>query len=441
MTNSVCRTGAFLFGALLCLTAGARNPIVTPGRYFADPSARVGPDGQLYLYGSKDESADYYCSHRYDVISTDDMRHWRTAEDVFASEGEHDEVSYSDALLYAPDCLYENGICYLYYCLAGPGDVIGVAASLSPAGPFCGGTPVAGCRQIDPAVFRDDDGTCYLFWGQFAAKGAVLNPDRRSVDPGTLRDSLLTERNHFFHEGIQVFKRNGIYYAVFTDISRRGMATCIGYATASEPLGPYTYRGVIVDNFGCDPCTWNNHGSVACMNGQWYVFYHRSTHGSVTMRKACVEPIRFRDDGTICEAEMTTQGASGPLDPFVRTEAEWACALTGSARISAFAAGEERLTRIGRFDSAGYKYFDFSRAPESVTVCAVPRQGGRMTIYADNLCAPLLAEITVPPGDGLVPQLITVPVRVPLTGVHTLYFRFQGEDRCELFDVDWFCFE
>ncbi len=39
------------------------------------------------------------------------------------------------------------------------------------------------------------------------------------------------------------------------------VAGALGYATAKHPLGPFTKRGIIIDNAGCDPETWNNHGS------------------------------------------------------------------------------------------------------------------------------------------------------------------------------------
>lgn len=103
-------------------------------------------------------------------------------------------------------------------------------------------------------------------------------------------------------------------YLVYADLSRADMPTCIGYATSKAPFGPYTYGGVIVDNDHCNPNNWNNHGSIAKFNGQWYVFYHRSTHGCNKMRKACVEPITFNPDGSIPEVEMTSQGAGGPLE-------------------------------------------------------------------------------------------------------------------------------
>lgn len=55
----------------------------------------------------------------------------------------------------------------------------------------------------------------------------------------------------------------------------RGKPTALGYATGKTPLGPFTYQGIIIDNEECDPASWNNHGSIECIDGQWYVFYHQ----------------------------------------------------------------------------------------------------------------------------------------------------------------------
>lgn len=74
----------------------AQNPIVPPGVYIADPSAHQWKDGKMYVYGSRDESPDYYCSHSYDVLSSSDLKTWTISSNAFASKGENDQVSYSD---------------------------------------------------------------------------------------------------------------------------------------------------------------------------------------------------------------------------------------------------------------------------------------------------------------------------------------------------------
>lgn len=52
------------------------NPISPPGVYIADPEARQMPDGRVYVYGSRDEPTNVWCSHTYDVLSTSDLINW-----------------------------------------------------------------------------------------------------------------------------------------------------------------------------------------------------------------------------------------------------------------------------------------------------------------------------------------------------------------------------
>ena len=417
----------------------AQNPVFMGWAYNSDPQARVwNTEGgeRLFIYGSRDESPSYYCSKRYDVFSTSDMVNW-TGAGSFSSK----EVPYNDELLYAPDCIEKDGKYYLFYSQSGSRNVEGTAVSDSPYGPFLDGRPVEGAGQIDPSVFIDDDGQAWMFWGQFSAKCAKLNPDMRSLDMSTFKDGIITEAEHHFHEGIQVFKRNGTYYLAFADISRRGMPTCIGYATSDCITGPYTYRGVIVDNFGSDPAVWNNHGSVAEFNGRWYVFYHRSSCGSNTMRNTCIEPIAFLPDGSIPEVEMTSTGAGKPLDPFAGMEeskvAGRACYLTGHVRIDRTFA----LSAIRYNDTASWKHFYFSRKPAKMKISVCPKAGGRIIVYRDFLYGAPIAQFDVPEGDGRHSITMEVPVEAAPEGLTTVRMRFNGKEDEDLFSIGSFMFE
>lgn len=176
----------------------AQNPISPFGVYIADPSARVMPDGKLYIYGSKDENRKDYCSKGYHVLSPFDLKHWNIKKKVFSSCKPNDNINYSDAVLYAPDCIERNGKYFLYYCMSDNSE--GVASGDKPDKFYKDGLklPVDG---IDPAVFIDDDGQAYYYWGQFSACGAKLNNDMRSIDTTTIKRGLVTEEEHRFHEG------------------------------------------------------------------------------------------------------------------------------------------------------------------------------------------------------------------------------------------------
>ena len=420
----------------------AQNPIVPPGMYIADPSAHVWDDGKLYIYGSVDESTDYYCSWRHHVMSTTDMINWKIEENVFWSKGVNDQVPYSDALLFAPDCIYKDGTYYMYYCQPDRNAAEGVATSKSPLGPFKNGRKidVAGIEEIDPCVFIDDDGQAYYIWGQFEAKIGKLKPNMMEIDTATIVTDLLTEKEHFFHEGGYMVKRNNIYYFVYAHSGRANMPTSIGYAMSDSPMGPFTYGGVIVDNDHCDPGNWNNHGSIAKFNGQWYVFYHRATHNSKMMRKACVEPIYFNEDGTIDEVEMTSQGAGPPLDPSQIIEAERACLLHGNVRIQLFENGLEELGEIRNGDKACYKYVNFDKDVNKLIARVKPgKDGGSINVHIDQPWGKKLGAIEVQGSNGA--DWIELSCDIEnVDGVQVLWFNFHGVGK-DMFSVDWVKFE
>ena len=405
------------------------NPISPMGVYIADPTARVWKDGKLYIYGSRDESPNHYCSKSYHVMSTVDMKNWTL----------HPYSFRNNETLYAPDAWYKDGQYYLYYDI--PNGTEYVATSDSPTGPFKDGVKIEGPQQIDPNIFIDDDGQAYYFWGQFSAKGAKMNPDLKTLDWSTYVDGIVTEADHYFHEGSFVFKRGDYYYFTYADISQNKRPTSIGYAMSKSPLGPYEYKGVIVNNAGCDPETWNNHGSIVQFGDQWYVLYHRSTHGSRTMRKACIEPIKFNEDGTIDEVEMTSQGAGAPLDAFKPVYAAQACWMDGNIRIRRIADNplKEELGAIRNGDIAAWKYLDFSAGANKMSIRVKSDLGGEIIVRADAKDGDILGQFTIPANTNWANYETSIK---NVSDVHSIWMEYKGqesEDK-ELFRIDSFTF-
>jgi hypothetical protein len=406
------------------------NPILPPHYLIPDGEAHRFSDGRLYLYGSSDiRGSTTYCSRQYRVFSSADLRHWE--DHGISFDTAHSHAGF-EAFLYAPDCMEFGGKYYLAYCTAG--DREGMALSDSPSGPFRQARPLNGADfdAIDPALFVDDDQAVYYFWGQYHLRGGRLNMDDLAVDSSSVQTHLLTEKTDGFHEGASVRKRGGWYYLVYADISR-GRPTCLGYAMSRHPLGPYEKKGIIIDNAGCDPETWNNHGSIEESEGGWYVFYHRACQGGRFTRRACIEPIRFNEDGTIDEVEMTTQGCSRPLLATAQVEAWRACLLSGGARTAVTDERDpqsgEHLSRIESGAWAAFKFIDFDSAPVSqfCTRAASASEGGKIKARLDDPEGRVIAECPV---HGTGAWCNWKEFRAPLsetpTGVHAVYLTFEG---------------
>ena len=348
------------------------NPLLPDTCFVPDAEARVMPDGRLYLYGSWDlPNNPEYCSNRAHVFSTDDLVHWTDHGVIFRNDESFSGFPWSpESHLYAPDAIHKGGKYYYYTC--GNHNEEGVAVADSPVGPFSPAEPIVGADgdSIDPSVFVDDDGTPYYFWGQFSLRGGQLAEDMKTLLPETVKRDIVTEWEHGFHEGASIRKRNGKYYMVYTDISR-GKATCLSYAMADHPLGPYKKCGVIVDNTYCDPSSWNDHGSICEFKGQWYVFYHRSSQNRVTCRRVCAEPIYFDENGYIREVEMTSSGVEAALDLYAGIPARAACRMMGNCYVTLEGNREVLVKHAGSHwmtDWAEYKYLDFGTGASALAV-------------------------------------------------------------------------
>ena len=400
------------------------NPLLPPQVCVPDVEAHESPDGNLYLYGSWDlKGKDFYCSTTYHVFSSNDLRKWKDHGPSF--EGNAVRFGGKSAKLYAPDCLYKDGWYNLFFCMSDKTQ--GIARSQTPWGPFTEAKPVMGAdkKAIDPAAFLDDDGTVYYFWGQNSLMGAKLTPGLDAIEVSSVKQGIITNQAHGFHEGSSIRKRNGIYYLSYTDTSRKHLATCIGYATSGSPLGPYTKGGIVIDNAGCDPATWNNHGSIAQYRGKWYIFYHRSSQGTKFSRRVCAEPITFREDGSIAEVEMTTQGLGDPIPARTHLAAYRACALTGSVCAKGIPGNLEmdELANITANDTAGFRYLAFDGKEQSFALyLGTPADAGSIEVHLDAPHGPLVATCQLTPGLN--------PVRAPMastvTGKHAVFLVVRG---------------
>jgi hypothetical protein len=307
---------SLLVPLLIAAPAHASNPIVH--RFAADPSLHF-YDGRAYIYATDDESnsGTYWDSSAWRVYSSADLVNWTDHGAPFAVSG----FGWATRYAWAPSAVRRNGYYYLY--LPVDRTRIGVARSTSPTGGFTDprGTPLiergrdanTGDEPIDPAVFVDDDGQAYLYFGGAGAPKVVrLNADMISTS-GAIQNVTITGGSGFAEAGF-MHKRNGVYYFSYST----GWPGQIAYATSSSPLGPFTYRGVILESVNVN----TNHHSIAQRDGQWYIAYHRNARagGGNHKRSLALEYLSYESDGSIRRVTQTSAGVGTPTIPVSRLQ-------------------------------------------------------------------------------------------------------------------------
>ncbi len=326
----------------------AMNPFLPGKEYIPDGEPHVFGD-RVYVYGSHDRfGGNGYCQEPYVAWSApvQDLNDWRY-EGVILEKGQDPLDPEGTKSYYAPDAAQgPDGRYYLYYSIE-DSSVISVAVCDSPAGAyrFYGhvkdpsghvlGSSEEDPFQFDPAVLVSD-GRIYLYSGQNIPVPGVEEGRNIGCMVCELESDMLTakteqkvltsgsqnclEKNPFF-EASSIRKFQGRYYLIYSPLPN---VHNLCYAVSDRPDGGFRYGGVLVSNadiFAGEEHAqtmnyWgNNHGSVAEINGEYYVFYHRHTNRSGWCRQACSEKIRMSGDGSFTQARLTSGGISGNAIP------------------------------------------------------------------------------------------------------------------------------
>ena len=310
--------------------------------YTADPSAHVF-NGKIYIYPSHDIDAgdafddlgSHFAMEDYHVLSMESPG-GKTIDHGMALHV--NDVPWAQKQMWAPDAVEKDGKYYLFFPAKDHEGIfrIGVAISNSPTGPFIA-QPEAmkGSFSIDPAVFKDDDGSYYMYFGgvwggqlqrwrtgsfngeqsespfaflpaddepALCAKVAKLTNDLLEFAEAPKNLVIVDEKGQpllqgdngrRFFEASWMHKYKGRYYFSYST----GDTHFICYAVGDNPYGPFTYKGVVLNPV----VGWTNHHSIVEFEGKWYLFYHDSSlsKGVTHLRCVKVTELKHNDDGTI----------------------------------------------------------------------------------------------------------------------------------------------
>ncbi len=304
--------------------------------YTADPSAHVF-NGKIFIYPSHDidtgipfdDLGSHFAMEDYHVFSMDEI------DAVVRDHGvalHVKDVPWAEKQMWAPDAAHKNGRYYLYFPAKKSDGIfqIGVAVSDSPAGPFIPEPePIKNSYSIDPAVFQNDDGKYYMYFGgiwggqlqlyrdnkynsdfkeplageiSLGPRVALLGDNMKEFEGAVTEITILDENgspllagdnNRRFFEASWMHKYNGKYYFSYST----GDTHFICYAVGENPCGPFIYQGRILDPV----VGWTTHHSICPFKGKWYLFYHDSSlsKGVTHLRSVKVTELKHYDEGKI----------------------------------------------------------------------------------------------------------------------------------------------
>lgn len=449
-----------------------QNPIVPPtwGLFIADGEPHVF-NGRMYLFGSRDVPDGFlpngeqdFCSTDYHVLYSDDLIHWTDAGVSISLDDIPADIRGNTRRLWAPDLFKsptEKDKYYLTFC--GNGKPMYIAESNSPLGPFTNirlitlnGEPIP---QIDPGVLVDDDGKVYLASPKFFI--CQLDPsDYSKIIPESYRsvtESMPTDNEPF--EGPSLRKRDGIYYYIYIqnkgNIQKDGaVPTLMGYMTATQPLGPYTYRGVLISNYDY-PASGNIHGSIEHFKGRWYVSYHMPLSDHRLTRSACMDEIHFNEDGTIRPIVPTSSGVKGAFVPGEKIQSSSGVEYSGGRtdiRLKSRKTTTENPYEIIYTDYPytfydapgqwiGYRFLDFSKKISRVSLCVnTQNAGGILEIRKGSPDGTLISTLSVPDTNGMW-EVIQDKVSVSEDGKDAFYIILKQKPTEGNIQIDWLQFD
>ncbi|HEX3077000.1 MAG TPA: glycoside hydrolase family 43 protein [Lachnospiraceae bacterium] len=451
------------------------NPLITQ-RLGADPYAIV-YNGRVYIYmtgdvveydaDGKGKANSYGKIDTLNVISSSDLVNWTDHGKIYAA-GRRGAAKWGNNS-WAPAVAYKkiDGKDKFFIYFANGGNGIGVLTSDSPTGPFedplgCAlvSRDTPNCSSVawlfDPAVFVDQDGKAYLYFG-----GGI--PEGKTADPGTARvvqlgeDMISLAMDPVRIDVPYLFEDSGInrigdtyYYSYCTnwevdpkDAKSLGINSAqIAYMTSSNPFGPFTLKGSILRNpgdfFGC---YGNNHHCIFTFKDQWYITYHTQILEerlgiSGGYRCTHIDPVTIDENGSIKEIQATETGVNQVeyLNPYIKNEAETMATMggidTAQLKKSTSETGNIVVTDINSGDWIAVKGVDFGANPAqtfTATVKPSSSEMGAVQIRLDGLSGKVIGYLKIESEDTNDTMDVTTELIEGITGIHDLYFVFHGE--------------
>lgn len=296
-----------------------QNPVFKG--WYADPEGIV-YDNTFWIFPTY--SAPYEEQVHFDAFSSQDLVNWTKHPRIIDTA----EVKWAKRAMWAPSVIKKDDKYYFFFAANDVRDDmvggIGVAVSDKPEGPYKDllGKPlinenVNGAQPIDQFVFRDSDGTHYMYYGGWKHCNMVkLNDDFTGIvpfDDGELYKEVTPED---YVEGPFMFIRNGKYYFMWSEGGWTGPDYRVAYAIADSPFGPFERIGTVLEQDMSIARGAGHHSVIKVPNEDvYYIVYHRRPLDTTNAhhRETCIEVMTFDENGFINPVKLTNEGVKHVL--------------------------------------------------------------------------------------------------------------------------------
>ena len=289
------------------------NPIVND--WYADPESRVYGD-TVFMYVTK--SLPFDDQLNLDLVTTKDLQNFEVYHDIL------DMSTYNGAhrAIWAPTIIDKKGKYYLIFAandIHSESEIGGLYIGVcdTPYGPFKNvfedGRPlindiINNAQPIDAHLFKDDDGTIYLYYGGWKhMMVCIMNENMNGFLPmpspcekGFVRE--ITPENYV--EAPYVMKINGVYHLMYSSGGWTNGTYCVKAGASNSPIEKFEFYGDVLK--AAPIADGPGHNSAFYFKSKHYVAYHRRTVGDTNPhhRKLCIDELNIVD-GKLTPVTMT----------------------------------------------------------------------------------------------------------------------------------------
>ena len=289
-----------------------KNPI-DPGCY-ADPEARF-YEGKYYIYVTR--SLPFKDQMNQDCFVSEDLVNFKKVSGIIDMSG----FDYVTNAVWAPTIIEKDGVYYYVFAsnniqsdaqLGG----IEIARSENPEGPFKAylGKPlidhfVNGAQPIDAHLFKDDDGSIYMYFGGWGhCNVCKMNETMDGFVPLPNGELFMEITPDDYVEGPCMLKRNGEYYFMWSGGNWTSDDYHVAYCRAGSPFGPFDKAETILKSQPPLADGPGHHGFLQIQDrDEWKIVYHRRVVGDKNgnHRYLCIDDLKFDEKGNIIPVVMT----------------------------------------------------------------------------------------------------------------------------------------